>query len=387
MKNIHFSLLLSMLVAAPACFAKEPPAAQIVELTAADGIRLKASYFSAGKPGPGVLLLHQCDHERTIWDGLARKLAGAGINVLTFDLRGFGDSGDRTHNKTGPLEPPEEMQKWPGDIDVAYQYLKSQREVKPDVIGVGGASCGVSNAIKTVMRHPEVKSLILLSGPSDLKDRQFLRQSKIPAFFAVSTDDPYPNMVQFTEWLYLITPNTGKRFAKYQTGGHGAEIFSVHPDLPATIVNWYVTTLIKTPGQAPASGELSDIPIEVRNWDLLEQPGGPAKLMQKLKESRESNAKAPFIDQQMIDYMANEHFEAGDVQQAVEISKLDIFAYPNSPVAYGVLAEAYLTQGQKDLARQNVQKALEVLPMDKVYPLNAHEAIKAGLDEILKGLK
>jgi Tfp pilus assembly protein PilF len=75
--------------------------------------------------------------------------------------------------------------------------------------------------------------------------------------------------------------------------------------------------------------------------------------MQKLKESRESNAKTPFMDQQMIDYMANEHFEAGDVQQAVEISKLDIFAYPNSPVAYGVLAEAYLAQGQKDLARQN----------------------------------
>jgi hypothetical protein len=90
-------------------------------------------------------------------------------------------------------------------------------EVRPN--GAGGASCGVSNAIKTAIRHPEVKSLVLLSGPSDPKDRMFLRQTKIPTFFAVSDDDPYTLMVPFTEWLYLATASPEKKFAHYKTGG------------------------------------------------------------------------------------------------------------------------------------------------------------------------
>ena len=34
-------------------------AEKVVDLTAADGTKLKATYFAAAKPGPGVLLLHQ----------------------------------------------------------------------------------------------------------------------------------------------------------------------------------------------------------------------------------------------------------------------------------------------------------------------------------------
>ncbi|HEY6968559.1 MAG TPA: hypothetical protein VJA94_05120, partial [Candidatus Angelobacter sp.] len=39
--------------------AQKPVAPQVTDLTASDGTKLKVSYFSAGKPGPGVLLLHQ----------------------------------------------------------------------------------------------------------------------------------------------------------------------------------------------------------------------------------------------------------------------------------------------------------------------------------------
>jgi hypothetical protein len=40
------------------CFRAEP-APRIVDLKAADGTPLKATYFAAAKSGPGVLLLHQ----------------------------------------------------------------------------------------------------------------------------------------------------------------------------------------------------------------------------------------------------------------------------------------------------------------------------------------
>ena len=47
------------------------PAARVVDLKTSDGTVLKASYFAAAKPGPGVLLFHQFNRQRRDWDDLA----------------------------------------------------------------------------------------------------------------------------------------------------------------------------------------------------------------------------------------------------------------------------------------------------------------------------
>ena len=75
------------------CVAQQAVAPRVVDLTAADGVKLKATYFAAAKAGPGVLLLHQCNQQRKNWDDLASQIAAAGINVLTLDYRGYGESG------------------------------------------------------------------------------------------------------------------------------------------------------------------------------------------------------------------------------------------------------------------------------------------------------
>jgi hypothetical protein len=46
-----------------------------VDLRAADGTVLKGTYFSSGKPGPGVLLLHQCNQQRKLCAGDKRPYA------------------------------------------------------------------------------------------------------------------------------------------------------------------------------------------------------------------------------------------------------------------------------------------------------------------------
>ena len=99
-----------------------------------------------------MLLLHQCNRQRKVWDGLAQQLSAAGLNVLTFDYRGFGESGGRPEAQADPAEIGKQRAKWPDDIEVAYQYLVSQPGVNKDVIGVGGASCGVDNSIQTAIR-------------------------------------------------------------------------------------------------------------------------------------------------------------------------------------------------------------------------------------------
>src|SRR5207253_1508026 len=115
----------------PVPHAQQPPAPRIVELRAPDGTILKGSYFAAAKPGPGVLLLHQSNRPRQSWDEVARQLAAAGINTLTLDMRGFGESGG-PYTKLTDAEKAKAQTMWPSDVDTAFQYLVSQPGVKRD---------------------------------------------------------------------------------------------------------------------------------------------------------------------------------------------------------------------------------------------------------------
>jgi len=62
-----------------------------------------------------------------------------------------------------------------------------------------------------------------------------------------------------------------------------------------------------------------------------------------------------------VNFMGYEHMQSGDTKGAVEIMKLNAAAYPSSPNVYDSLADAYLADGQRDLARRNAEKALEHL--------------------------
>jgi len=108
MPRVRFSFaLFCLLLLAFGIIAPASAAERVVDLTGSDGTKLKATFFSAGKPGPGVLLFHQCNRQRKVWDGLAQELAASGINVLTLDLRGFGESGGIPNDKATPQEAQE----------------------------------------------------------------------------------------------------------------------------------------------------------------------------------------------------------------------------------------------------------------------------------------
>jgi dienelactone hydrolase len=383
-----FSRVFALLVIAFACAAPAWTGARVVNLTATDGTKLSATYFDAGKPGPGVLLLHQCNRDRNVWNTLAVQLATAGVNVLTLDNRGFGQSGGESHDKlTLQKEGQVEREKWPGDFDTAFQYLVSQPGVAREMIGVGGASCGVNNAVQTARRHPEVKSLVLLSGGTNLAGRQFLRSSaKLPVFFAVADDDEFRGVVQAIEWIYVLTPNPGKRFVHYANGNHGADMFPVHPELPAAIVDWYVTTLIKTPGRAPIAKDASVIPQEVRDLDLIEQPGGAAKVMKELDDAGHADRKVALMPEALVNTIGYEHLQTGDDKGAIEIFRVNVAEYPESANVYDSLSDGYFADGQKDLAHQNAKRALELLASDTRDNAQTRDGIRSSAERKMKQL-
>ena len=134
-----------------------------VDLEAADGTTLKATYRSPGRPGPAMLLIHQCNMDRSSWNGIAAQLVDAGVHVLTMDLRGFGDSEGEGMRGTGGFQTF--MQHSTADVDMAYEYLVAQSGVDGSRVGAGGASCGAMLTADLASRQSGVKALMLLSGP------------------------------------------------------------------------------------------------------------------------------------------------------------------------------------------------------------------------------
>jgi hypothetical protein len=358
----------------------------------ANGTVLKGTYFAAAKPGPGLLLFHQSNRTRKSWEAVARHLAAAGINVLTVEA---------DPNKT-------RKQRWPGELEAAFDFLVSQPGVSRDVVGIGGAGViGVEDSVETARLHPaEVKSLVLLSGETESLD--FLRQaSQLPELFVADDNDEYPPIVEAMELLYVTASSPSRKFVHYSAsheapwlwyepfdigkvpakGGHGTDMFKVHPELPGIIVDWFVTTLIKTPGHAPADTVASASVI-----NQIQMPGGVTQVTQQLIDARRKDPDAQLFPEITVSSIGQDHMRAGEPKLAVDVLKLVLLAYPESADANETLAEAYLADAQKELARQHAEKALALLdshglPASSWTDTEQYRGeIRRGAEKILKQL-
>jgi len=391
MRKLHIILSLA-LSASVASFAQEAaasqslPAPRVVDIKSGDGTIVKASYFAAGKPGPGVLLFHQSDRTRTSWDYVAKQLVATGINALTVDLQRY-----------------KEDKGWQAAEDAAYEFLVSQLGVSRDIIGIGGAGAlGVDLAVETARRHAnQVKSLVLISGETSRPELQFLHQaSQLPGLFVFSDDDEYPPEQEAMQLIYDTSSSPSKKLIHYSAvkeapwhwyetsdskvpakGGHGTDLFKPHPELRAIIVDWFATTLIKTPGHAPADS-LACAAI----LNQLQMPGGVTQVTQQLIEARRTDPQAQLFPEVNVDIIASGYLREGDTKEAIDIFRLNLLAYPDSADAHYNLADAYLKDGQKDVARKYAEEALALLD-SHTAPLSSWSDTEQRRGEIRRGIQ
>ncbi len=378
--------LFVLLVPAFAVAAQQAPAPHVVDLMAPDGLKLKGTFSGAAASGPGVLLLHQCNRQRKVWDDLATRMTAAGMNVMTVDLRGYGDSEGTPIDKLTPEEINLVFnQKMPLDVETAYKFLIAQPIVSPGILVAGGASCGVNQSVHLAMKHPEIKALVLLSEITDLDGRNFLRaHPSLPLFLATAEDDTDPGVSDLMQWLSTFSTNAHTKFVRYKTGGHGVEMFAAHPELPATIVDW-VTIAVRSPNVATAKGPPNVSP-ETQFLDSLDQPGAAANSAQLYAAASGKNPNGPVVSELVLNRLGYDHLQDGDKKGAIAILKLNASLYPNSPNVYDSLGDAYLADGQNDLARQNAQKAIELLAHDTTDPEDRRKGIRDSAEQKLKQL-
>jgi len=236
MKTLWFvSIVVLLFAVAPIAENRE------VSFRAADGFALNGTFYSVERGGPGILLLHQCNADRQIYDQLATMLNSAGYNVLTFDFRGFGGSkaGEYTDFTA---QRQKIMERMAGDVDSALTFLTSQSPVNNRALGVVGGSCGVNQAVQASRRHPEIRTIVLLSGGTNAEGEAHIRSSpRIPILGAASEEDT--NAATAIKKIVGVSTNRESRVEMFKDAGHAASMFSKQPDLQADIVIWFRSNL------------------------------------------------------------------------------------------------------------------------------------------------
>jgi dienelactone hydrolase len=351
-----------------------------VELKAADGTRLKATYFAAAKPGPGVVLLHMCNSQRKAWATLGDRLAKGGVHVVALDYRGYGESGGTPFADLAPAERQRiSQQHWPGDIDTAFEFLVSQPGVDRTRIGAAGGSCGVDNAIQLARRHPEVKTLVLLAGGTNAAGEQFLAESPwLPVFASAAEDDG--GAVNLMRWLLGFSSGRGNHLQEYRTGGHGTDMFAVHKDLEPAIVAWFERHLIREPVRVTKPAAPQPGP-SARLAAALRAPGGGARALADLRAARTAKKRITLAPEGVINAIGYEFLRGGRVPDALGLFELNVAAYPASANTLDSLSDGYLAAGDNVKALEYARKALAALPGDKAAP----EAFKQQVRESAEG--
>jgi dienelactone hydrolase len=85
------------------------------------------------------------------------------------DFRGFGESKNAQYSNRATSRD-----KMSADVDAALKFLSSQSLVNGTLLGVVGGSCGVNQAVHAAQRHPEIRTVVLLSGDTDVDGEAFI---------------------------------------------------------------------------------------------------------------------------------------------------------------------------------------------------------------------
>jgi len=221
-----------------------------VQLKGLDGFDIFIDYTAANKPGhKGVLMLHQCNADRSMYAGLAEKLANKGIGSVRLDFRGYGDSiTDEIDilklrkNATSREQYFKTMKKLglgshrQDDVEIAYQYLLKKLG-KGAKIAYIGASCGGTQAVLLAQKHKPVSFIFFSAGMSQETQNLFAKVSAIPAFMIASQGDK--GTYESISTIFSTAQSEQTRMLSYKGEAHGRPLFKKDTNLENNMAQWF----------------------------------------------------------------------------------------------------------------------------------------------------
>lgn len=202
-----------------------------------DGTSLAGELFeSSNRPAPGVVLVHMLSRNKSDWQGLPDRIRDAGITALTIDLRGHGGSSGSAADLAAMIQ----------DVRAATQWLATRPNVRPDAMGVVGASLGASLALLAAVNLPQVRVIGLLSPSLDYRglrtDTALLKRLGSRAvWLAASSEDP----LALRTLRDMAAESSGPREQLVSsTAAHGTVLLERDEDVGRALVDWLRRSLL-----------------------------------------------------------------------------------------------------------------------------------------------
>ena len=226
--------------------------AQDITITNQQGFALKASLYQPKQASnKAVLMLHQCNKDRTMYNEIGGELSARGVYALSFDFRGYGQSINAEFDRKNLQKLARKDRRaafaviretWPKDTQLAYNILRN-KVGKQGVIGVIGASCGGKQA-KIISKNNPIKAMSFFSSALTNGDEAIEYYKKnltlMPTLFIAAEQDV---TFGFTQTGFNLNKNLNSQFISYKGKHHGLPLLSQDKQLATTIAAWFKSNL------------------------------------------------------------------------------------------------------------------------------------------------
>jgi dienelactone hydrolase len=208
-----------------------------VTLSSADGVTLSGElYEAAATPAPAVVLVHMLGRSRADWDDTATALAAAGVTALAIDVRGHGASGGSVRPLTDAVQ----------DVRSALQWLSQRPGVRPDALGLVGASMGANLAVLAALDQPLARVVATVSLTLDyqglrISTEAFKALGGRAVWMAASREDPYA--ARTVAELSKEAPVPVEQILSVEPA-HGSLLLRADPEVARSLVDWLRVRLL-----------------------------------------------------------------------------------------------------------------------------------------------
>ncbi|UCE19383.1 MAG: alpha/beta fold hydrolase [Gemmatimonadota bacterium] len=358
-------------------------------------------YETLGHGDETIVFIHDGLVHGEVWDDQFSNFSEK-FRVVRYDRRGYGRSPQPEKNYSN-IE----------DLHQVFTFLKIDRAI------LIGMSAGGGLAIDFTLAHPDkVASLIVVGavvsgfGYSDhfltrggrLTAADYANPEKLLQYFV--KEDPYeiaphnkdikeklwhlmeafPQNIDFSKNRLAVPPERPAigRLNEIQIptliviGEYDIPDVFVHAGAIESGIPFAQKVIIRNAGhlvplEQPKifNEQVQDFLNGAEFFQILNTKGVTEAVEMFHKKRKEDTKWIPFSETHM-NALGYQFLQSGQTKEAIELFKLNVLAYPESANTYDSLGEAYMVDGDKELAIQNYNKSLELDPNNK----NAIEKLK-----------
>ena len=164
------------------------------------------------------------------------------------------------------------------------------------------------------------------------------------------------------------TAHTSQRFVRTVRGADGkpAEVRSsvTHKEVWVKTERGWFSKSIEELEQGPTFVNGAEVSQDRAGWKFVRivWEEGVGKARAAFEEARRRDPRAVLFEEATLNNLGYRLIQKGRLKDAIEVFKLNTEAYPQSGNVWDSLAEAYMLNGDKELAVQNYKKSLDLNP-------------------------